>query len=388
MQILLHAFFTAVSQVGLSFLHNWPFLLASILLAAAFKVYLKPEKVSAFLLRYRRAGVVAATVAAVGTPLCSCGTTAILLGMMAGMMPWAPIVAFMVASPLSSPGELFYSAGLFGWPFAVTYFVASIVLGLSAGGIAAGLENRGWFRGQSRLVATVNDDPRKAEPSQPAEICGCGRPVRPVLSLRPAPACCGAPASAVSAPFSAQAGACNCDPQSVASPSTPQMGCECAGRKSSDRLNRVERIQTLGQRFQILAIGKEFALTTRRLLPMFFGFAFIGFFLNNLMPSEWIAAVFGAGKIYSVPLAATLGLPLYINSEASLPLVLGLIQGGMSQGAALAFLLCGSGTSLGAIAGALTIARWRVVALVVGVLWLGGMGLGFAYDGLLMAGLF
>jgi uncharacterized membrane protein YraQ (UPF0718 family) len=42
----------------------------------------------------------------------------------------APIVAFMVASPLTSPSKLLHSVGLFGWPFSVTFFAASIVLGL------------------------------------------------------------------------------------------------------------------------------------------------------------------------------------------------------------------------------------------------------------------
>jgi uncharacterized membrane protein YraQ (UPF0718 family) len=38
--------------------------------------------------------------------------------MLAAEAPWAPIVAFMVASPLTSPSELLLSAGLFGWGFA------------------------------------------------------------------------------------------------------------------------------------------------------------------------------------------------------------------------------------------------------------------------------
>jgi RNA polymerase sigma-70 factor (ECF subfamily) len=47
---------------------------------------------------------------------------------------------------------------------------------------------------------------------------------------------------------------------------------------------------------------------------------------------------------------------------------------GMSQGAVLVFLIAGSGTSIGAITGAL------MVALVVGVLWLGAILSGFAFD--------
>jgi len=130
----------------------------------------------------------------------------------------------------------------------------------------------------------------------------------------------------------------------------------------------------------------EVLTTGRRLLVMFLGFAFIGYFLNGLIPAAWVTALFGAGNAYSVPLAATLGLPLYINSEASLPLVSAMIAGGMSQGAAMAFLIAGAGTSFGAVAGALTIARWRVVAVVIGTLWAGAILMGYLYDFLLFAG--
>ena len=54
---------------------------------------------------------------------------------------------------------------------------------------------------------------------------------------------------------------------------------------------------------------------------MFFGFAFIGYVLNGLIPAEWVSAVFGTGNSYSVPLAATFGIPFYLNTEASLPLL-------------------------------------------------------------------
>lgn len=113
---------------------------------------------------------------------------------------------------------------------------------------------------------------------------------------------------------------------------------------------------------------------------MFFSFAFIGYLLNGLIPPAWVAAIFGSGNAYSVPLAATLGLPLYINTEGSLPLVRAMLDSGMSQGAALAFLITGAGTSFGAIAGALTIARWRVIGLVVGTLWVGAILIGWGYN--------
>ncbi|MGE5507163.1 MAG: permease [Chitinophagales bacterium] len=133
MNALLTAATTAFAQVRLTLVHNWPLLALGTLISAATKVYLDQEKLAGFLRRHQGRGVFAATGVAVATPLCSCGTMAVILGMMASRMPWAPVVAFMVSSPLTSPEELAYSGAIFGWPFAWTYFAASAGLGLLGG---------------------------------------------------------------------------------------------------------------------------------------------------------------------------------------------------------------------------------------------------------------
>jgi uncharacterized membrane protein YraQ (UPF0718 family) len=306
----------ALSQTALSFAHNWPYLVLSVVIAALMKLYLDQDKVAAFLKRYSRLGVVASTAVGVTTPLCSCGTTAVILGMIAGNMAWAPILAFMVASPLTSPEELFYTAGLFGWPFSWAFYIASIALGLLGGLVAYQFEAWGWLKNQARF-----------------------KPIRGASGL----ASNTAPAAAVA---------------------------------------------KLQRRVTWQAAGKELFQTGRQLVFFFFSFAFIGYLINGLIPAGWITAVFGGGHIYSVPLAATLGLPLYVNTEASMPLVRALLDAGMSPGAALAFLITGAGTSIGAIAGALTIARWRVIGLVVGTLWVGAIIAGYAYNFMHAAGLF
>ena len=333
-------------QVLLSLLHNWPFLLASILIAAVLKLFVDARNVSAFLARRRGAGVGMATAAAVGTPLCSCGTTAVVLGMLASTMPWGPIVAFMVASPLSSPEGMIYTAGLFGWPFAIAMFAASIALGLTGGAVASVLEKRGLLDGQARFVAAPVTAPAPVTVAAPVTTPASA----PRRSIVPIPL--GADVTAVSA------GSCGCS----ASPAAPRQDTPM------EKLARLPK--------ELLAMGG-------RLLAMFVGFAFIGYILNGLIPSAWVSSLFGAGKVYGVPLAATIGLPLYVSSEASLPMVRALLDSGMSQGAVMAFLIAGSGTSIGAIAGALTIARWRVVGVVAVVLWIGAMGAGFAWNFLL-----
>jgi uncharacterized membrane protein YraQ (UPF0718 family) len=387
MGTLVTLFSTTLTKVWVTFLHNWPFLILSVLMAAALKLFLDPHKVSAFLMRYRRAGVVGATAVAVGTPLCSCGTTAVILGMMSSMLPWAPIVAFMVASPLTSPQELVYSAGLFGWPFAIAFFVSSILLGLLGGAAAALFESRGWLANQSRFAARM--------PAQPVAQRASARPFfspnRANRRLLPAQielrqpvdtACCAvAVAAPVTVPIAALVVAggdtyADVGLRSAANRSTASAcGCE-------SRATRKEPVKVTLAMFL-----KEMLTTGRQLALMFFGFAFIGYLLNGLIPAEWVSTIFGKGNHLSILLSATLGVPLYVNTEASMPLVRALIDNGMSQGAALAFLITGAGTSVGALAGALTIARWRVIALVIGTLWLGAVVIGHVYDLILTTGL-
>lgn len=322
-----------------TFSHNWLLLVLSIVISAALKLYVDQDAIARFLRRNTKNSVLMSTGVAVATPLCSCGTTAIVLGMMASTVPWAPIIAFMVSSPLTSPQELFYSAGLFGWNFAIAFFVASILLGLAGGAIANFAEARGWLANQARMAASKSPAPSLGIMAGPA-------PLDLPIILQPAvePAQCGCTSNRVELPIIAQ-------PVVATKPSvTPQMF--------------IQEMWTISQ----------------RLLPIFFGFTFIGYLLNGLIPTAWITSLFGAGHAYSIPLAATLGLPFYINTEASLPLVRAMLDSGMSQGAALAFLITGAGTSLGALGGALTIARWRVIAIVVGTLWLGSILLGFAYN--------
>lgn len=149
--LLSHTF----SKVIETFSHNWILLLISILISAALKLYVDQNAMSRVLRRNSRNSVLMSTGVAVTTPFCSCGTTAVVLGMMTSTVPWAPIVAFMVSSPLTSPQELFYSAGLFGWNFAIAFFVASILLGLMGGAVAGFAESRGWLQGQARTAPAV-----------------------------------------------------------------------------------------------------------------------------------------------------------------------------------------------------------------------------------------
>jgi uncharacterized membrane protein YraQ (UPF0718 family) len=294
--------------------HNWPFLLAGMLGAAAVRVYLGAGAVAGWLRRRGGVAVAGSVGAAVATPLCSCGTTAVVLSMLAGSVPWAPTVAFMVASPLTSPSELFFSAGLFGWGFALVFFIGSIAIGLAAGGVAAVVDRLGWLHDQARFTSSC-------APS--CDRSGLGR---------------GAAAATV-------------------------------GRGALVHRSRVLR-------WRLPEFGRALADVAGRTLPLFVGFAALGYLVTALVPQDWITAALGGDSLLSTVTAASVGIPFYISSDGSLPFVATLMDGGMGAGPAMAFLVTGAGTSLGAISGGLLIARWRVLALVVACLWVGAVALG------------
>jgi uncharacterized protein len=306
----------------------WPFLMLSVVAAAALEVYVGTDRLSGWLRARAWLAVVGAVALASATPFCSCGTTAVTLGMLATSAPWAPIVAFMVASPLTSPSEFVLSAGLLGWPFAATFFVGTIVLGLAAGAVTALLDRRGWLEGQARLAAT-----------------GCGSTCTlPAGEATPAG---GGPARRAQLPLSVGPGAA-----------------------------AYTEVGTWASRLRLRAFGREFVTVGRRLAALFLGFTALGYLVIELIPTEWLQSWLGGDRFSSVVVAAVLGVPTYINTEGSLPLLAGLRAGGMGPGPAMAFLVTGAGTSVGAIGGMLVIARRRVVALVVAILFVGALALG------------
>lgn len=303
---------TAVAEdVAITVAHTWPYVVLGVISAAALKVYVGTDRLAALFRRRTGAAVGGSVAAAVTTPFCSCGTTAVVLSMLTSAVPWAPIVAFMVASPLTSPDELLLSAGFFGWPFAWYFMAASIVLGFAGGAVALAAERGGLLEHQARFHTAV------AAPARAMPVAAGVGPGAAHVSEFPA----------------------------------------------ADRWRVREFVG------EVLAVGP-------RMIALFLGFTIVGYTAVELIPTDWLTTLLGGSGPFAILFAATLGLPFYFSSEASMPLVASFVDGGMSEGAAMAFLITGAGTSIGAIAGALMIARWRVVAIVVGTLWVGAIVLG------------
>lgn len=108
----------------------------------------------------------------------------------------------------------------------------------------------------------------------------------------------------------------------------------------------------------------------------------LAFVLESLMVA-WIPAGLLAGWVgdnaLAIPLAALIGVPAYLNGYAAVPVVAGLIQGGMAPGAGLAFMVAGAMTSIPAAIAVYTLVKRRVFAWYVLLALVLSIGSGYGY---------
>ena len=110
----------------------------------------------------------------------------------------------------------------------------------------------------------------------------------------------------------------------------------------------------------------------------------IAFFLESLMvayvPTELIAGAVGDGNAFAVPLAAVVGIPSYLNGYAAIPLVAGLLDLGMSPGAAMTFITSGAVSSIPAAIAVYALVKKSVFALYALLGLTGSILAGFGYQ--------
>jgi uncharacterized membrane protein YraQ (UPF0718 family) len=110
----------------------------------------------------------------------------------------------------------------------------------------------------------------------------------------------------------------------------------------------------------------------------------LAFVLESLMvayvPGNLVARLAGDGGLLSILTATLVGIPSYLNGNAALPLVAGLLDKGMSPGAAMAFLVGGGVTSIPAALAVWGIARQRVFAAYLAFATLGAILSGLAFQ--------
>ncbi len=110
----------------------------------------------------------------------------------------------------------------------------------------------------------------------------------------------------------------------------------------------------------------------------------LAFLLESLirqhLPAELVAELVGRQSAWAIPLAVLIGTPIYLDGYAALPLIRGLIDMGMTPGAAMAFLVAGGITSLYASVAVYALVRLPVFAWYLVLAVIVSLVSGYAYQ--------
>ncbi len=338
------------TSVGRSFLHILPYLALSVPLAVIFKRAGVADKIRSGLSSNLYLAVLMATLVGAVSPFCSCGVIPIVTALLLGGVPLAPVMSFWLASPSIDPKIFILSVGSVGWELAVWRLTATFVISLGGGLAVLWLEKMGW-------IGPVFLRPSLRHPGKTVNSTHTGPPV-------PA-ACCVGPSAFVLE-----------DRETIACESASIDFCGGGQRHAEERTPACDCSSNAGW----WGVMTDTVRTTLNLSI----FMLIAFLLEALtiryVPTDLIGAYLGNQSAWGVPLATLISLPMYTTNLTSLGLIAGLLQRGMSGGAALAFLIGGAITALPALSAVYGIVRGRVFLLYIGFCIGGSMLSGFAYQ--------
>jgi uncharacterized membrane protein YraQ (UPF0718 family) len=136
---------------------------------------------------------------------------------------------------------------------------------------------------------------------------------------------------------------------------TLEKGCCCDGEDSGNSVHKTRVSRALTFAFTLF----------RQVIPYLILGAAIGAFIYGFIPEELIVAVAGPDNPLAIPVAAVIGVPMYIRAETIIPISAVLLEKGMGIGAVMALIIGGAGASIPEVALLASIFEKRLVAAFV-----------------------
>lgn len=109
----------------------------------------------------------------------------------------------------------------------------------------------------------------------------------------------------------------------------------------------------------------------------------LGAGIYGYMPQDFVIKIAGPDNPFAIPVAAVLGIPLYIRAETAIPIGLALMGKGMSIGAVIALIIGGAGMAIPEMTMLASIFKNRLVAMIVLVIFLTAVVSGYLFNILL-----
>jgi len=258
-------------------------------------LFINPTKIQKIMSSSKGGYLISSALGSI-TPFCSCSTIPLTLGLLKARAAFGPIMTFLFTSPLLNPIIIVVFWTAFGYEVTLIYgFIAFFVSILA-----------GFTLEKFSFEKYIKKEIFKADGA--------------------AASCCDTkPAFTVNKPEAQNASTC-CD--SIISVKEVSKK-ESKWAKISDKALMIKTWK------QFLSFAPYIAI----------GIA-IGAFVHGFVPQELLTKYASADNPLAIPIAAIIGIPLYIRASSMVGLAPALIDGGVSMGVILALTVAGAGASL------------------------------------------
>ncbi|MDD2586924.1 MAG: permease [Bacteroides sp.] len=106
----------------------------------------------------------------------------------------------------------------------------------------------------------------------------------------------------------------------------------------------------------------------------------IGAVIYGYLPQDLVLKFAGPDNPFAIPIAAVIGIPLYIRAEAAIPIGVALMQKGMSVGAVIALIIGGAGMAIPEMSMLASIFKGKLVAAIVAVIFVTAVMGGYIFN--------
>jgi hypothetical protein len=109
----------------------------------------------------------------------------------------------------------------------------------------------------------------------------------------------------------------------------------------------------------------------------------IGSLIYGYLPQEFVLKYAGGKSPLAIPVAAIIGIPMYIRTETAIPIGLALMAKGMSIGAVIALIIGGAGMAIPEMTMLASIFKKKTVAAIVAAVFFTAVISGYAFNALM-----
>jgi uncharacterized membrane protein YraQ (UPF0718 family) len=287
-------------------------------IVAVLQHYLTSQRVKSMLSgRNGRGYLVGAGLGAL-TPFCSCSTIPIAVGLIKAQAGFGPTMAFLFASPLVNPVLVTLFVATFGWQITAVYSTVALGLATLSGFVLDRFKFQRYIR-QSAFGPQIAPSVQSVTVAKP-------HLQSTILASMPAEATAGGGGSGLAS----------------ASPTVPSKWREML-------------LDAVGQ--------------FRSFLPYILMGVAIGALCHGFVPDTVVYRYAGPDNPLAVPIAAIIGVPLYVRASTMVPIGMSLIAKGMSLGAVMALIIGGAGASIPEMVMLKRLFKPPVLAAFVGVVF-------------------